>query len=110
MNEPFEYRWFKVRKRIEEQFGKRPDLNALLYLIGMNEVGIVKEQWTKEEKQDLIHVAVCKLLSADGYYTYVGKDRDGWPHYEQNLTIPSLDIKEQERLLKEKIVEYFENL
>jgi hypothetical protein len=55
-------RWYKVRNRIREDFGQRPDINAMLYLIGMNEVGIVKEEWEKEEKQNLMHVAICKLM------------------------------------------------
>ena len=59
----FAIRWYHVRNRIKEEFGKRPDLNAILYIIGMNEVGIVKEKWEKEEKLNLMHVAVCRLLS-----------------------------------------------
>ncbi len=110
MEESFEYRWYKVRKLVNEQFGQRPDVNAMLFLIGMNEVGIVKEEWSKEEKQDLMHVAVCKLLSSEGYYKFVGTDADGWHHYEQNTTMPVLDLKSQEALLKHKIVDYFEQL
>jgi hypothetical protein len=85
-------------------------VNALLFLIGMNEVGIIKDEWSKEEKQDLMHVAVCKLLSTEGYYQYVGKDKEGWPIYKHNQAMPVMDIKAQETLLKQRIVEYFENL
>lgn len=106
----FALRWYQVRNRVKEQFGQRPDVNAMLFLIGMNEVGQVKEKWEKEDKQNLMHVAVCKLLSTDGYYKYMGDDEDGWPHYEQNQELPPLNLKEQEELLKRKIVEYFEAL
>ena len=103
-------RWYQVRNRVKEQFGDRPDINALLFIIGMNEVGIVKEKWEKEEKQALMHVAVCKLLSTEGHYKYIGDDEDGWPHYEAVKGLPALNLKDQDELLKRKIVEYFEAL
>lgn len=106
----FALRWYEVRNRVKNEFGQRPDVNAMLFIIGMNEVGIVKETWEKEEKQDLMHVAVCRLLSADGYYRLTGHDSDGWPQYESLKPLPSMEMKEQETLLKQKIVEYFEAL
>jgi len=84
-----------------------PNLNAVLFLIGIQELGRVKETFTKEEKQDLMHIAVCRLLSEDGYYEFEGRDADGWPHYK---TLRSLDVegvKTQENFLKRKIVQYF---
>lgn len=104
----FALRWYKVREKIKQNFGKRPDINAMLFIIGMNELGVVKEEWTKEEKQNLMHIAVCKLLSMDGYYIFEKTDEDGWPHYIENKAIPPLHIKEQEVLLKNNIVRYLE--
>lgn len=106
----FALRWYEVRNRVREEFGQRPDINAMLFIIGMNEVGIVKEVWEKEEKQNLMHVAVCKLLSSEGYYRLTKTDTDGWPHYEKQNNLPALSLKEQDDLLKRKIVEYFEAL
>jgi hypothetical protein len=106
----FTLRWYKVRNRVKEEFGQRPDLNAMLFIIGMNEVGVVKEVWEKEEKINLMHVAVCRLLSTEGYYKLMGSDEEGWPHYEAVKGLPPLSMKEQEELLKRKIVEYFETL
>jgi hypothetical protein len=109
-NSDFALRWYKVRNRVKDEFGQRPDLNAILFIIGMNEVGAVKEKWEKEEKLNLMHVAVCRLLSTEGYYKLMGTDEEGWPHYEAVKGIPPLSMKEQEELLKRKIVEYFETL
>ena len=106
----FAFRWYQVRNLVKEQFGQRPDINAMLFIIGINEVGIVKDKWEKEEKQDLMHVAVCKLFAPDGYYKLTGVDDDGWPHYEAVQGIPKLNLKDQDELLKRKIVEYFEGL
>ena len=69
-----------------------------------------KEEWEKEEKQNLMHVAVCRLFMEDGYYKFVGKDQDGWPHYELLKAIPNIHLKDQEGLLKEKIVAYFKEM
>ncbi|HEY0262711.1 MAG TPA: hypothetical protein VGB95_06770, partial [Chitinophagales bacterium] len=77
---------------------------------GMNEVGIVKEKWEKEEKQELMHIAVCTLFAKEGYFIFTGKDEDGFPHFEAVKGIQQINIKEQEELLKQKIVEYFETL
>lgn len=106
----FALRWYQVRNRVKEQFGQRPDINAMLFIIGMNEIGIVKDNWEKEEKINLMHVAVCKLLSSEGYYTFSHIDEEGWHHYTKNESLPPLSLKEQEELLKRKIVEYFEAL
>ena len=103
-------RWYQVRNQVKEQFGERPDINAMLFIIGMNEVGIVKEKWEKEEKQDLMHVALCKMLSTEGYYELLGYDAEGWPIYEPVKGVPKLVLKEQDELLKRKIIEYFEAL
>jgi hypothetical protein len=103
-------RWYEVRNRVKNEFGQRPDINAMLFLIGMNEVGVVKEKWEKEEKQDLMHVAVCRLFASEGYFKYLGTDEEGWPQYETVQNIPKLVLKEQDELLKLKIIEYFEAL
>ena len=106
----FALRWYQVRNLVKERFGQRPDINAMLFLIGMNEVGIIKETWEKEEKQDLMHVAVCTLFASEGYFKLIRRDEEGWPHYDAVQGIPPLNLKEQEELLKKKIVEYFEAL
>lgn len=97
-----------VRKMLAAQFGKEPDLNAILFLVGMNELGKIRPKFSKEQKQDLMHVAVCKLLSAEGIYRFVAKDDDGWPHYERTAKLPRMTLAEQEELLKRQIVRYFE--
>ena len=102
--------WLKVRQYVHSQFGKRPDINAVLMLIGINELGIVKETYTKEEKQDLMHIAICALFEDEGYFKFDSFDKDGWPHYETLENIPKGKLREQEGLLKKKIISYFEAL
>jgi hypothetical protein len=89
-------------------FGKKPDLNAILFLIGIQELGRGIKEFTKEEKQDLMHIATCKVFSLSGYYELERVDEDGWPHYRSAKPIPFANLKEQDRMLKWHILEYFD--
>jgi len=104
-----DFEWLKVRHQVKEVFNRDtlPDLNAILLLIGVQESGQVKATYTKEEKQDLMHVAVCTLLAQDGYFEFEGLDHDGWPHFKVIKPVPAEGVKAQERLLKEKVIRYF---
>ncbi|MCB0654419.1 MAG: hypothetical protein KDC85_24275 [Saprospiraceae bacterium] len=104
-----DFEWQHLRRWIKERFNKKgvPDLNSILFLIGIQELGKIQEAFSKEEKQDLMHIAICRLLSSDGHYKYLGKDVDGWPQWELLKPIDQSGVKNQEELLKTKIVEYF---
>jgi len=108
--EDFEYQ--RVRHLIQKKFDRPglPNMDAMLFLIGVQELGRWKQDFTKEEKQDLMHIAVCRLLAADGHYEFVGRDDDGWPHYKLTSKISPRDLRDQETLLKAKIVAYFREL
>ncbi len=102
-------KWEKVLKTIEKAFGKKPrDINVVLFIIGVHELGKGLKRFTKEEKRDLIHIAICKILSLAGYYELEGIDLEGWPHWKLLKKLPHLDRLEQEKLLKIHIIEYFE--
>ncbi len=101
--------WQSLLERLEKIIGKRPaDLNAVLFLIGVQELGKGSRYFTKEEKQDLMHIATCRVLSLAGYYRLEGLDKDGWPHWKAVKKLPRFSLGEQEKLLKMLIIEYFE--
>ncbi len=104
-----DFEWLQVRHLVKDALGKEqlPNMNAILFLVGVQELGRWRTKFTKEEKQDLMHIAVCRLLSYDGYYEFVGRDEEGWPHWKQLKQIPIEGVKNQESLLKEKLVQYF---
>lgn len=105
-----EKEWVEVLYKIKEITGKRPpDLNAVLFLIGVQELGSGPKNFSKEEKQDLMHIAICKLLSLAGYYELEGVDLEGWPFWRLVKKLPRYDKTEQERLLKMQVVEYFKS-
>lgn len=102
-------KWAQLMGHLDRQMGIRPkDLNAVLFLIGVQELGKGLRDFSKEDKQDLMHVAVCKVLSFSGYYVLEGIDEEGWPHWKIRKELPKLDLIEQETLLKIHVLEYFE--
>lgn len=107
--ELFEEKWQTTEAMLIKRFGKKPDMETILFLIGIQELGIVKKKFTKEQKQDLMHIAVCTLLSRSGYYEPEGRDKDGWPHFRRLSPVPEMGMEEQEKFLKEHIIEYFES-
>ena len=104
-----EFEWLRVRHWIKDRFGRKelPDLNAVLYLIGIQELGRAQEKFTKEEKQDLMHIAICHLLEEEGYFQFEGMDADGWPHWKRLIPIDVKGVESQEALLRKKVIEYF---
>ncbi len=104
------FEWLRIQHFVKDTFKKDalPDLNAVLYLVGMQELALSKTKFSKEEKQDLMHIAICRLLIPDGYYEFEGLDQDGWPHYKVLKAIPVNGVAAQSEFLKEKVVQYFE--
>jgi hypothetical protein len=101
--------WAKLMGLVQKMIGKRPkDMNSMLFLIGVQELGQGQRNFSKEEKQDLMHIAICKVLSYSGFYELEGKDEDGWPHWQAKRQLPHFDLLEQEKLLKMHVLEYFE--
>ena len=106
-----DFQWLKTRHYVKDSMSLEslPDLQAILFLIGLQEFGnwVDKHTFSKEEKQDLMHVAVCSLLEKDGYYRFTARDQDGWPHFENIKPFQIKGVGRQEQILKEKIIEYF---
>ena len=107
-NDDLQTRWWTLEAKLVERFGKKPDMEAILFLIGIQEFGDIKAKFTKEQKQDLMHVATCSLLSQSGYYELERVDEEGWPHFKQLKSLPVMPLKEQEDFLKDHILLYFE--
>jgi hypothetical protein len=110
VKEEYDPEWNLLLDKLTKIVGKRPNLDAVLFLIGIQELGKGKQIFSKEEKQDLMHIAVCRLLSQCGYYELEGLDKDGWPHWKLVKKLPKFDLEEQEKLLKIQIKEYFSDL
>jgi hypothetical protein len=104
-----ERQWSRLLAELEQILEKKPkDLNGVLFIIGMQELGKGARRFSKEEKQDLMHIAICKVLSLSGYYELEGLDAEGWPHWKLVKKLPHFDLLDQEKLLKMHVLEYFE--
>jgi hypothetical protein len=101
-------RWWKLEAKLVERFEKKPDMETILFLIGIQELGDIRKKFSKEQKQDLMHVAVCSLFAQSGYYEIEKVDEDGWPHYKQLKALPVMNMIEQENFMKDHILLYFE--
>ena len=108
-DEQLKARWEQVVEKLSNQFadGDRLDLDAIIYLIGVQELGQLHRRFKKDHKIDLMHIAICKLLSPYGFYEFDFVDDDGWPHYKVIQQLPPLKAGEQSILMKEAIVNYF---
>lgn len=95
----------KLTARFAE--GDTLDLDSIIYLIGLQELGQLHHTFKKDEKVNLMHIAICRLLEPFGYYQFDYEDPDGWPHYKMLEPLPPLKAGEQQVLMKEAIVLYF---
>jgi hypothetical protein len=100
-------KWYKIVFQLKKQFSKKPDMNGVLFLIGIRELGQNRE-FTKDEKMDLFHIATCKLLSYEGFFKYEYTDEQGWPHYDLITQPIYKDLLSQEYYLRKLVVRYFE--
>ncbi|MDA9328955.1 hypothetical protein N9Q76_02375 [Flavobacteriales bacterium] len=107
MDNSFEDKWKELEKRIAQDFGGDLDVQAILFLIGVQELGKGKQDFTKDQKLDVMHVAICRVLSPFGFYKLSHADQDGWPHFETLKPLPTLKAGEQLKLMKQGILEYF---
>ncbi len=107
-NDDLQVRWWKLEAKLVERFEKKPDVETILFLIGIQELGLIKEKFTKEQKQDLMHIAICTVLMPGGYYELERADEDGWPHFKQLKAMPEMNTFEQEAFLKDYILLYFQ--
>ena len=107
MEKTLERSWKEVVSKLEKRFGEGLDLQVILFLIGLQELGMGYQKLKKDQKVEVMHIAVCALLSQWGYYEFIGLDDAGWPHWKETSKLPALNAKQQDKLIREAIVEYF---
>ena len=108
-DEQLKMQWEEVVKLLSNRFadGEVLDLDAIIYLIGLQELGQLHRKFKKDEKLNLMHIAICRLLEPYGFYEFDFFDNEGWPHYKIKEELPPLKAGEQSVLMKEAIVNYF---
>ena len=108
-DEQLKERWELLQNKLSTQFadGELMDLDAIIYMIGVQELGQVHRRFKKDHNLDLMHIAICRLLEPYGYYEFDFYDEEGWPHYKVLEQLPTLKAGEQSVLMKEAVVSYF---
>ena len=108
--ESLKEKWDFLVEKLTEKFsdGEELNLDGIIYLIGVQELGQGHRKFKKDEKVNLMHIAICKLLEPYGYYEFDFFDEEGWPHYKIITELPNLKPGEQTILMKEAILGYFD--
>lgn len=110
MDYAVEIEFQELKKKLEPQFGPDLDVQTILYLIGVQELGQGYVKFTKRQKLELMHIGLCTILVPYGFYEFEKVDEDGWPHFILKKELPHLSDKEQQHLTKEAIIEYFKTV
>ena len=102
--------WAKVEEFFQINFDteKHPQIDTILFLIGVQELGSGQQKYTKDDKLNILHIAVCRLLEPFGYFKFTHYDKDGYPHFEEVETLPELKPNQQQLLMKKAIIHYFQ--
>lgn len=108
--EELDIEWNRIVKKVSAEFGVEADMQGILFLIGVQELGQGFRKFKKDEKLEVMHIAICTLLSRYGYYEFEGQDTEGWPHFKLNEELPPLKPGQQHTLMRDAIVEYFKEL
>ena len=107
MDHKTELQFQQLSDKLGEKFGEGMDLNSILLIVGVQELGQGYKKFSKDEKMNLIHIAICTILEPYGIYKFTKNDEDGWPHFDKVQGLPAISNREQENLLKEALINYF---
>ncbi len=101
-------KWKQLTQKLKNQFDEEPDLQVILFLIGVQELGKGSSKFSKDDKQNLMHIATCRVLSPYGYFEFETTDEDGWHHYKILKPLPPMSVGEQDFTLRKAVIKYFE--
>jgi hypothetical protein len=104
-------KWIILQEQIAKDFDNDlPDMKVMLFLIGVQELGKGPAKFSKRQKEELMHIANCRLFSELGFYELEGLDQDGWPHWKLIKAIPAYTLLEQEMIMRSLIINYFDSI
>ena len=107
MNFELERAWQEMIQSFKLDYDETPQVDAVLFVIGLQELNMPFERLTKDQKLDVIHIGLCAVFTPLGYYEPIGRDQDGWIHFKSIKKFPKLTSKEQEEVIKEAVIDYY---
>jgi hypothetical protein len=108
MDFEFEKKWRDLLTEVSKNMDEPLDMQSLIFMIGVQELNQGFVKLSKDQKLDVMHIAICTLMEPYGFYEYTGHDDDGWPHFKLVKELPVLKPDEQETFMKKAILEYFD--
>ena len=99
--------WERLQIKLKERFDGEMDYDSILFMIGLQELSKPFKKYKKDEKLEVMHIAICSLLEPYGFYEFLGRDEEGWPHWKLVQNLPHLDAKQQNKLIIDSIIDYF---
>ncbi len=108
MDFEFEKKWRDLLQDVSKKMDEPLDMQSLIFMIGVQELNQGFVKLSKDQKLDVMHIAICTLMEPYGFYEYTGHDDDGWPHFKLVKELPVLKPDEQETFMKKAIIEYFQ--
>jgi len=107
MKSNLEKQWELLLNNLGSKKGEIPNLNTILFIIGLQELNLEIDCLTKDQKLEVIHVGLCAIFVSPGYYKLIGRDQDGWLHFKQLKKFPNLNNEDQENSIKQAIMNYY---
>lgn len=108
MDFEFDKKWRNLVANLSKHQDEELDFQSILFLIGIQELNKGFIRLNKDQKLEVMHIAVCTILEPYGFYEYSGHDDDGWPHFESKKSLPSLNPRDQEKFMKQAVLDYFD--
>jgi hypothetical protein len=82
--------WERLQIKLKERFDGEMDYDSILFMIGLQELS-----------------KPFKKYKPYGFYEFLGRDEEGWPHWKLVQNLPHLDAKQQNKLIIDSIIDYF---
>tara|TARA_B100000963_G_scaffold281310_1_gene249801 strand:+ start:574 stop:900 length:327 start_codon:yes stop_codon:yes gene_type:complete len=86
---------------------ERPDVDSILFVVGLQELNFKTGKLNKDQKLDVIHICLFVVFIPYGYCELVGRDSEGWIHFKSVKKFPNLNAEDQEIMIKEVILDYY---
>ena len=98
--------WEKILDFLARRFtgGERPGIDTVLFLIGVQELGMGPQKFSRDDKINLMHVGLCAALSLTPYCERTGTRPDGWPLFRQKKSLPEAG---REQIVRDALIAYF---
>lgn len=102
--------WKDLCEYLSGMFGIEVDLKGVLFLVGIRERGLTFQNFSKEEKLNLINLGSCTLYQEMGLVERSGEDTNGWPIFRQKSLAILIPEERKFKTLQDCAIRYFQKV